>query len=87
MFSLLLKLPSKVSRNLGAIQSPVGRLPIENAMAVLIVKGEGLFSVIVKLNGEFSDEVWPLQHGNTKNRYVGFNNAVRENKLGVRIAA
>lgn len=72
---------------LSTVKSPVDRLPIENAMAVLIVKGEGLFSVIVKLNGEFGDEVWPLQHGNTKNRYVGFDNAERKNKLGARIAA
>ncbi len=34
---------------LSAVKSPIDKLPIEGAMAMLIVKGEGIFTVDVKL--------------------------------------
>ena len=72
---------------LSLVKSPLDKSCLPNSLAMLTVKEQGIFTVSAKLDGELGDEVWLQQRGSGKNRYVGFDNAERESKLGVRVAA
>jgi hypothetical protein len=71
---------------LSFVKDPNRKMPLANALGILEDRGQGVFTVNVKLDGEFGDEVWLQQQGAGKNRYVGFDNSKPQNNIGIKIA-